>query len=146
MFKKLRAVVLFTMLMFISLCVPFETPAQTSLAGHWEGAITQPAGELKILVDFTSTADNIKGTFDLPDAAVFHWPLNVDYASPKVKFRLPTGLLFEGEVQGDTISGKARISDKTRRHSPKLETTNGLRSRTRLTQSETAGLSRLWRT
>jgi uncharacterized protein len=78
---------------------------EKQLNGHWEGAINQPAGELKIAVDFT-TDGTIKGTFTLPAAAAFNWPLNIAYASPNLKFRLPMGLLFEGELQGDTISGK----------------------------------------
>lgn len=104
MIKNFRAVALFVIFGVASLSAPFVSSAQT-LGGHWEGAITQPAGELKIVVDFTPAPDNIKGTFDLPDAAVFHWPLKIDYAAPKVRFRLPMGLLFEGELQGDTISG-----------------------------------------
>ena len=75
------------------------------LDGHWQGAINLPAGELKIMVDFTAGPNDLKGTFDLPDAAVFHWPLKIEYAAAKVKFRLPMGLLFEGELRGDTISG-----------------------------------------
>jgi hypothetical protein len=60
---------------------------------------------LKVVFDFTAEGDAVKGTFDLPAAAVFHWPLRTSYAPPNVKFRLPTGLLFEGELQGDAISG-----------------------------------------
>jgi pimeloyl-ACP methyl ester carboxylesterase len=75
------------------------------LNGHWEGAIKQPAGELKIAVDFT-TDGAIKGSFTLPAAAVLNWPLRVAYAAPAVKFRLPTGVVFDGYLQGDTISGK----------------------------------------
>ena len=60
---------------------------------------------MKIVVDFTAVSDTFAGTFDLTDAAVFHWPLRVEYGAPKVRFRLPMGLLFEGEPQGDTISG-----------------------------------------
>src|ERR1043166_2477625 len=75
------------------------------LNGHWEGAINQPSGELKMSVDFT-TDGTIKGTFTLPAAAALNWPLNISYAAPNLKFRLPMGLLFEGELQGDTISGK----------------------------------------
>src|ERR1043166_8033155 len=75
------------------------------LKGHWEGAINQPSGELKMVVDFT-TDGTIKGTFTVPALAAINWPLRVTYAVPNVKFRLPTGLLFDGELQGDTISGK----------------------------------------
>jgi len=78
---------------------------ETELNGHWEGAITQPSGELKIAVDFT-TDGAFKGTFSLPAAAALNWPVRVAYAAPNVKIRLPSGLLFDGELQGDTISGK----------------------------------------
>src|SRR5215475_7866023 len=76
------------------------------LDGHWEGAITQPAGDVKIIADFTTESDTAKGTLSLPAAAVFKWPLKIDHASSNVKFRLPNGTLFDGELQGDTISGK----------------------------------------
>ena len=102
MIKRLLVVALFSL---ASLGLPSALSAQNTLDGHWEGAITQPAGELKIIVDFTPAPDNLKGTFDLPDAAVFHWPLKIDFASSKVRFRLPMGLLFEGELHDDTISG-----------------------------------------
>ena len=75
------------------------------LNGHWEGAINQPSGELKMAVDFT-TDGAVKGTFTLPAAAVFNWPLSITYAAPNLKFRLPMGILFDGYLQGDTISGK----------------------------------------
>ena len=79
--------------------------AEPQLAGHWEGAITQPTGELKISLDFT-TQGSIKGRFTLPAAAVFNWPLQVTYTAPNLKFKLPMGLVFDGELVGDTISGK----------------------------------------
>lgn len=78
---------------------------EKQLNGHWEGAINQPAGELKMLVDFT-TDGTIKGTFSLPASAVLNWPLSITYAEPNLKFRLPMGILFDGYLQGDTISGK----------------------------------------
>ena len=88
--------------------IPWATSVcaqEKQLNGHWEGAINQPAGELRMAVDFTTDGAN-KGTFTLPAAAVFNWPLSIVYVAPNLKFRLPTGLLFEGELQGDTISGK----------------------------------------
>ena len=76
------------------------------LDGHWDGAITQPAGDVKIAVDFTTQGEAVRGAFDLSAAAVFRWPLKIRYASSKLSFTLPMGLTFEGEVRGDTISGK----------------------------------------
>jgi len=73
--------------------------------GHWEGAIAQPAGDVKITADFTIERSAAKGSFTLPAAAIFQWPLSIDYAGSSVKFRLPNGTLFNGELQRDTISG-----------------------------------------
>ena len=90
---------------FVVVCVTPAGAKENDLNGHWEGAIVQPSGELKMAVDFV-TDGSIKGTFTVPAFAALNWPLRVAYAAPNVKFRLPTGLLFEGELQGDTISGK----------------------------------------
>ena len=92
-------------LIFGVLCATSLGAKESELSGHWEGAIVQPSGELQIAVDFT-TDGALKGTFTLPAAAALNWPLRVAYAAPGVKFRLPSGLLFDGELQGDTISGK----------------------------------------
>ena len=92
-------------LTFGILCASSLCAKESQLNGHWEGAIVQPSGELKIAVDFT-TEGATKGTFSLPASAALNWPLSVAYAAPSVKFSLPTGLLFDGELQGDTISGK----------------------------------------
>lgn len=74
------------------------------LSGHWEGAIRQPVGELKMAADFAIDS-TLKGTFTAPGVAAFKWPLRVTYAAPNLKFRLPTGLLFEATVQGERMSG-----------------------------------------
>lgn len=98
--KRLAMIGLFSLL-FGMLCAASLGAEEKQLDGHWEGAITQPAGELKIAVDFT-TEGALKGTFTLPASGALNWPLRVAYSAPNVKFRLPTGLLFEGELQGDT--------------------------------------------
>ncbi|HEY3103175.1 MAG TPA: alpha/beta fold hydrolase [Pyrinomonadaceae bacterium] len=102
--KRLVMIGLFS-LIFGALCATSLGAKESELNGHWEGAINQPSGELKIAVDFT-TDGALKGTFTLLASAALNWPLRVAYAAPSVKFRLPTGLLFDGELQGDTISGK----------------------------------------
>ena len=102
--KKLVMIGLLSLL-FSILCATSVWADEKELNGHWEGSINQPAGELKIAIDFT-TAGAIDGSFSLPAAAILNWPLRVAYAAPNVKFRLPTGVLFDGYLQGDTISGK----------------------------------------
>ncbi|HSE33294.1 MAG TPA: alpha/beta fold hydrolase [Pyrinomonadaceae bacterium] len=103
--KRLVTIRLFSLLFGI-LCATSVCAEEKQLNGHWEGAIIQPAGELKIMADFTMQGDTVKGTFNMPEAAVFNWPLSISYTAPNLKFRLPMGILFEGDLQGDTISGK----------------------------------------
>jgi len=93
-------------LIFGVLCATSLGARESEFNGHWEGAIVQPAGDLKVVVDFTTQGNAVKGSFSLPAAAIFQWPLRISYDSPKLKFRLPTGTLFDGELHGDTISGK----------------------------------------
>jgi predicted dienelactone hydrolase len=75
------------------------------LNGHWEGAIAQPSGPLAMTIDFSAGDAGITGAFTLPAVAAFRWPLKITHNAPTLTFRLPTGLLFEGELKGDTITG-----------------------------------------
>ncbi len=84
-----------------SACVCAE-PRQ--LDGHWEGAIRQPTGALDMAADF-KTDSAITGAFTLPAVAAFNWPLAITYAAPRLSFRLPTGLRFDGHLEGNAISG-----------------------------------------
>jgi len=90
-------------LMSVLFAVPVCSKAGP-LDGHWEGAINQPGGELHLAVDFMGDS-TIKGTFTLLASAVYKWPLAVTYAAPRLTFRLPMGVLFDGQLQGDSISG-----------------------------------------
>jgi len=80
--------------------------AEQSLEGHWEGVIKQPGGELKVIVDFKKENDKTTGTIEIPAAAVFKWPLQVDYKSPALDFKLPIDVSFVGEVSENSIAGK----------------------------------------
>ena len=42
----------------------------------------------------------------MPAVGAYQWPLTVTSDATTVRFRLPTNLLFEGELQGNTITGK----------------------------------------
>jgi len=86
-------------------CMAGPCRAEGPLAGYWEGAIAQPAGELRMSVDIAGEGDAVKGTFDLPAAAVYHWPLDVSQVSPRVRLKLPTGVVLEGQLRKDSISG-----------------------------------------
>jgi hypothetical protein len=101
-------------LLWSVLCMLWATSLfaqEKHLDGHWEGAITQPAGDVKIMADFTTESDTAKGTFSLPAAAIFQWPLRIVHASSNVKFRLPNDLgrqstEYESQGQVPTLSGR----------------------------------------
>jgi hypothetical protein len=65
--------------------------ARELLDGHWEGAITQPAGDLRIAVDLKTRDDVLSGTFDAPWVAAFRWPLTISSAPPKPQFENTRG-------------------------------------------------------
>lgn len=92
-------------LAFLSIALGSRS-AEAPLDGHWEGAITQPAGELPLSVDFATQRNSVTGAVTLRDVAAYKWPLKVTDAAPAITFRLPTGLTFKGDRQGDAISGQ----------------------------------------
>jgi pimeloyl-ACP methyl ester carboxylesterase len=93
--------------------LPPPVAAQTSITGHWEGGIAQSTGELKLAVDIKKDSEGFVGSFDVPAAAVFKFPLNVNYVAPKVQMRLPGVIFFDGEVQADTLSGKINLNNQS---------------------------------
>lgn len=87
--------------------------SQQPLEGHWEGVIIQPGGELQVMVDFKKEGDKTTGTIDVPAAAIFKWPLEVDDKPPRLHFKLPIEVSFDGDFDGRSISGKVSINDHT---------------------------------
>src|SRR5205823_5129242 len=49
---------------------------QNSIAGHWEGAIKLPSGDLKLSVDFTNTAGKLSATVSIPQQGAKDMPLS----------------------------------------------------------------------
>lgn len=87
--------------------------AQNSIAGHYEGSIMQSTGELKLAVDIEKNSEGFAGSFDVPAAAVFKFPLSVNYAAPKVQMRLPGFIFFDAEIQAYTLSGKINFNNQS---------------------------------
>ena len=105
--KKLIAAL---MLLFCC-CVPIYA-AQESLEGRWEGVMVREGAELPVSFDFTSDAKGLKASFDSRTWRVLGIPLrNVSYTSPKAHFELAgdaTTIVFDGELNGDTLAGQFR--------------------------------------
>ncbi|MBI4916597.1 MAG: alpha/beta hydrolase [Acidobacteria bacterium] len=85
-------------------------PTAPTLSGHYEGAITIMGAQLAIQVDFTTSAQGLAATIDIPQQGVTAMPLsNVGYRPPQVHFELPAGpglATFDGEAKGDEIAGR----------------------------------------
>ena len=88
---------------------PTATPvARASIDGHWEGVTLYQRGNLITMVDFETGEEGLKGTLDFPDIGREGLVLsNVSFEPPEVHFELSDfGTVFDGELEGDTISGE----------------------------------------
>jgi len=78
--------------------------------GHYEGAISSPAGDMPIQIDFTKSADGaVVGTLTIPSQKLKGFPLtNVSVKGKDVAFDIATsgGGFFRGEFEGNRISGE----------------------------------------
>jgi len=88
---------------------PTPTPeARASIDGHWEGTTLYRSGNLITMVYFEIVQEGLKGTLDFPDIGREGLVLsNISFEPPKVHFELSEfGTVFDGELEGDTISGE----------------------------------------
>ncbi len=83
--------------------------AQTSVEGHWEGAIELPGRSLQIRVDFKGADTGLRATIDIPQQGGLGLPLQaVSFAAPKIHFELQAGpglAVFDGKLEGEKITG-----------------------------------------
>ena len=92
--------------MFVVFSAISIAQTKVSPAGHWEGSIKLPTGEMKVTVDLDRDA---KGTWigdlDIPDQGVKELPLRDLFVSDdSVNFGLPGGQgdpLFKGKLSAD---------------------------------------------
>ena len=84
---------------------------KTSPAGHWEGSVTVPSAELKVLIDLALDADGQWiGDIDMPTRGVTDMPLTgISVSGSAVSFNLlgPNGPKFQGKLSedGNSLSG-----------------------------------------
>jgi len=94
-------------------CARFDAQTKVSPAGHWEGSITIPSGELKVIIDLDRDAKgNWIGAVEMPAQGVKDLPLkDVSVSDESVSFGLPGGQgdpKFKGKLSADgsTLSGE----------------------------------------
>ena len=71
-----RPFIALVFLILMACSTEFGAGQQNSIAGHWEGAIKLPNGELKISVDFTDTAGKLSATITIPQQGAKDLPLS----------------------------------------------------------------------
>jgi hypothetical protein len=97
----------------LSLVTPFAfAQSPTGAAGHWEGSISVPGHELRIVVDLApGEKDAWKGTIAIPEQNLKDFPLSsIGVANGAVKFAMngvPGDPAFDGKLApgGQSISG-----------------------------------------
>jgi uncharacterized protein len=92
-----------------------SSAAQSSIAGHWEGIMIREGAELPVSFDFKNEAAGLTASFNSPSQRALGIPLRkVTYTTAKVHFELAgdaTTIIFDGELNADTISGRFREGD-----------------------------------
>lgn len=93
----------------------YSFAAQNSAAGHWEGTMIREGAALAVSFDIKSEAAGLKASFNSLTQRAIGIPLrNVSYIAPKVHFELvgdATTIVFDGELNADTIAGQFREGD-----------------------------------
>ena len=100
-----------------ALTLPEASTALQPILGHWEGVLQIPRGDLEFIVDFWTDEDGVHGSVTSPSQDGSRTLVNVLFESPRVHFEDLDGRVWEGELQGDTISGTAENSGRTARFS-----------------------------
>ncbi len=82
--------------------------ARASIDGDWEGVTLYRQRDMVTMVHFESRQERIQGTLDFPEIGRIGLALSkVSFEPPKVHFELREfGTVFDGELNGDTISGE----------------------------------------
>jgi len=111
MLVKLSPIFFFVLLA----CCSINVFSQTSLEGYWQGVMMREGSALDVSFEFAKDKENLTGNFNAPTMRALKIPLAaVSYSAPKARFELRgdrTTTVFDGEISGDTLSGKFREGD-----------------------------------
>lgn len=109
-----RQITLFKALLFtftLAICSQLSAASQTPIAGQWEGALMREGVEAKVTINLKTTTNGVEGTMTMPTVGMFRQPLSkIAFNSPKLHFEQENiAAVFDGEIQGDKISGDLQI-------------------------------------
>ena len=90
-----------------------NSTALQPILGHWEGVLQTGRGDLEIIVDFWTDEVGFHGSLTVHRFDSSRTLAGIRFESPKVHFEDGEGGIYEGELEGDTISGMADISGRS---------------------------------
>jgi pimeloyl-ACP methyl ester carboxylesterase len=106
-----RALFLLAVAIVGSLATP-AVAAQHDPSGTWTGRWERDGSTLTVEMTFTRSASGYEGTFSSPQLRVVGIPFSkITYEAPLLRWELvgdATTMVFEGTLQGDTLSGRFR--------------------------------------
>lgn len=84
------------------------------LVGRWAGTLTQQDAVLPVSFDFKNKDGKPGGDFSSPTQGCLQYPLNtVTCVTSNIHFVLGGGMIFDGQLAGDTITGGFRNNGAT---------------------------------
>ena len=112
MHRSTRVLVTFTLSLLLARVALAQTP---SAAGHWDGAIHAPFGNVAVAVDIASEDGVLRGRFSNPSEQINGLPfarVSLDGRSIELELRTGTAQTFRGTLSPDgrTMSGDFLIS------------------------------------
>jgi pimeloyl-ACP methyl ester carboxylesterase len=109
---------LLTRLFTLFLCLfglSFSTAAQRTIEGHWEGTLIREGAKLPVSFDIAKDGDGLRVSFNSLTQRAIGIPVrNVSYKAPALHMELvgdTTTIVFDGELNADTITGQFREND-----------------------------------
>ena len=98
----------FLALLFTAMALPATSP----LAGQWQGEITIPSAQLKVILHFDGE-ETVTGTIDIPQQGLKDYPLaDISIEGNKTHFRIeniPGDPTFKGEFNGEMTAIKGLL-------------------------------------
>lgn len=83
----------------------FKTNAQ-DITGIWNGELKIPTGQLKVVIHIKQSGTGLSATMDSPNQNAFGIPVtNITFENLKLHFDISGAIVYEGELQADTIKG-----------------------------------------
>ncbi|MBD0286261.1 MAG: alpha/beta fold hydrolase [Flavisolibacter sp.] len=86
--------------------------SQNAVEGFWKGHIAETNSSLELRFNVFKNQKGLSANFNIPQSAIYMFPLNVTFDSAHIELVLPGFILFKGEVQNDAMKGKVSFQNR----------------------------------